>query len=79
MIECYKNMVYDVIVIGGGPAGVTAAIAAARGGAKVLLVERHGYLGGMLTAATTGPMMSFHAGSTQVVRGIRDEIIQRLM
>lgn len=79
MAENYKNMVYDVIVIGGGPAGATAAIAAARGGAKVLLVERHGYLGGMLTAATTGPMMSFHAGSTQVVRGIPEEIIQRLM
>lgn len=79
MNESYRNMVYDVIVIGGGPAGVTAAIAAARGGAKVLLVERHGFLGGMLTAATTGPMMSFHAGSTQVVRGIPEEIIQRLV
>jgi len=75
----YNDMNYDIIVIGGGPAGVTAAIAAARNGANVLLVERHGFLGGMLTAAGTGPMMSFHAGETQVVRGIPDEIIQRLV
>lgn len=78
MCDRYSNLNFDVIVIGGGPAGVTAAIAAARGGSKVLLVERHGFLGGMLTAAGTGPMMSFHAGQTQVVRGIPDEIIQRL-
>ena len=79
MKECYRELDYDVIVIGGGPAGAVAAIAAGRSGAKVLLVERHGYLGGMLTAATTGPMMSFHAGSTQVVRGIPEEIVRRLM
>ncbi len=39
----------DVVVVGGGNAGVTAAIAAARTGASVLLVERYGYLGGMNT------------------------------
>ena len=44
----------DVIVAGGGTAGVVAAIAAARGGAKTLLVERRGYLGGMMTAGNTG-------------------------
>ena len=79
MDKSYSNLNYDIIVIGGGPAGVSASIAAARGGASVLLVERHGFLGGMLTAAGTGPMMSFHAGDVQVVRGIPDEIVTKLV
>lgn len=74
-----KTLDYDVVVIGGGPSGVNAAIAAAREGAKTLLVERYGYLGGMLTNGGVGPMMTFHAGKTQVVRGIPQEIIQRLI
>ena len=73
-----RDLQYDVIVIGGGPAGAVAAIAAARSGAKTLLVEQNGYLGGMLTMAGTGPQMTFHAGDTQVVRGIADEIVERL-
>ena len=69
---------YDVVVVGGGPAGSVAAIAAARSGATVLLVEQNGYLGGALTAAGVGPQMTYHAGDTQVVRGIPEEIVQRL-
>ena len=41
-------MIYDVIVIGGGPAGLAAAIAAKKEGAQVLLIEREGWLGGIL-------------------------------
>ncbi len=74
----YQNLTYDAVVIGGGPAGAVAAIAAARNGAKTLLVEQYGYLGGMLTVAGVGPQMTFHAGKVQVVRGIADEIICRL-
>ncbi|MDR0589798.1 MAG: FAD-dependent oxidoreductase [Spirochaetaceae bacterium] len=69
---------YEVAVIGGGPAGSVAAIAAARAGARTILVERFGCLGGMLTMAGTGPQMTFHAGNKQVIFGIADEIVERL-
>ena len=44
----------DVLVIGGGSAGVTAAIAAARQGARTLVVERYGFVGGLVTGGPTG-------------------------
>jgi hypothetical protein len=70
---------YDVLVMGGGVSGSVAAIAATRVGARVLLVEEHGFLGGSLTAMGVGPMMSFHnPAGEQVVHGIPDEIIRRL-
>src|SRR3970040_823050 len=50
----------DVLVIGGGPAGLGAAIGAAAAGARVVLVERYGFLGGNATAALVMPLMSFH-------------------
>lgn len=50
---------YDVVVVGAGPAGVCAAIAAARGGAKTLLVERYGFLGGMWSAGFIIPMFDW--------------------
>ncbi len=50
----------DVLVVGGGPAGLGAALGAADAGASVILVERYGFLGGNATAALVMPLMSFH-------------------
>jgi hypothetical protein len=75
-----------VLVAGGGTAGVVAALAAARNGAKTMLIDRYGFLGGtMLNGA--GPLHSFvnlykafpGVEKVQVVRGIPQEIIDRLM
>ena len=68
----------EVVVIGGGISGALAAISAGRAGRKVLLVERYGFLGGMLTAGGVGPMMTFHTGNTQLVQGLNGELIERL-
>ena len=50
----------DVLVVGGGPAGIGAALGAAISGAKVILAERHGFLGGSATAALVTIFMSFY-------------------
>ena len=50
----------DVLVVGGGPAGIGAALGAAEAGAEVVLAERYGFLGGNATAALVMPLMSFH-------------------
>lgn len=73
------TQMHDVLVVGGGISGSVAAIAASRNRAKTLVVEQYGFLGGMLTAAGVGPMMTFHAGDTQVVQGITGELIDRLV
>jgi hypothetical protein len=70
---------YDVLVIGGGNAGCAAALAAARHGARTLLVERYGFLGGTATAAMVGPWMTFHSGRERIVGGIAQEIVERLV
>ncbi len=69
----------QVLVIGGGNAGCAAALAAARHGARTLLVERYGFLGGTATAAMVGPWMTFHSGSERIVGGIAQEIVERLV
>ena len=50
----------DVLVVGGGPAGLGAALGAVQAGARVILAERYGFLGGNATAALVMPLMSFH-------------------
>lgn len=69
----------DVCVIGSGPAGIGAAIAASRLGAKTLLVERYGFVGGNLTMAMVNPMFTFHdKNGRQVIRGIAGEFVEYL-
>jgi len=70
---------YDVLVVGGGNAGCAAAISAARHGARTMLVERYGFLGGTATAAMVGPWMTFHSGTERIVGGIAQEIVERLI
>ncbi|MDF2963482.1 MAG: FAD-dependent oxidoreductase [Paenibacillus sp.] len=74
-----KTIQADIVVVGGGPAGVCAAIAAGRSGASTVLIERYGFVGGMSTAALVYPWMTFHTTSgKQVIRGLGQEIIDRL-
>jgi hypothetical protein len=69
----------EVVVVGGGVAGVSAAIAAVRSGTDTLLVERYGALGGNLTIGLLEASMSFHdRRGKQLIGGIPDEIVQRL-
>ena len=67
----------DVLVIGGGPAGIAAALASARNGCSTLLVEKNGYLGGMATAGLVQPIMTAYdrEGEKQVIKGIFDEFV----
>src|ERR1700742_150913 len=73
---------YDVVVLGGGPAGIAAATAAAMHGRKVLMVERYGFLGGMGTAAGVTNFCGLHANVhgeiKQVVHGIADDLLSRI-
>lgn len=73
----------DVLVVGGGPSGVAAALSAARMGMKTCLVERYNHLGGLWTGGLVLPLNCTHglsqeAQRTQVIHGISGEITDRL-
>lgn len=68
---------YDVIVVGGGTAGVVAAVQAGRAGATTLLVEKNGMLGGTVTVAGINAPARFYAWDQQVIRGIGWELVRR--
>ncbi|MCC6474622.1 MAG: FAD-dependent oxidoreductase [Burkholderiales bacterium] len=73
---------YDVVVVGGGPAGIAAAIAAGRTGRSTLCVERYGFLGGAGTAAGLSTFCGLHARvhgvHRRVIHGIAGELLERL-
>lgn len=74
---------YDVIVLGGGPAGIAAAVAAARQGSSTLLVERYGFLGGAGTMSGISNFCGLHAKihgveDRQIVHGVVDDLLARL-
>ena len=73
---------YEVVVLGGGPAGIAAAVAASRAGRSTLLVERYGFLGGMGTAAGVTNFCGLHANVhgeiRRVVHGVATELLERI-
>ena len=71
-----RMAMYDVLVVGAGAAGVSAALAAARNGARTILVERSGFVGGI---SATLPWLGFHDQRyRQVVKGYATEFVERL-
>lgn len=74
-------MRYDVSVIGGGPAGICAAIAAARQGVKTIIFEQNGFCGGMATAGLVGPFMTCYdsTGENMIIRGLFEEIVEKMV
>jgi hypothetical protein len=73
---------YEVAVLGGGPAGIAAAVAAARAGRRTLLIERYGFLGGMGTAAGVtnfcGLYANVHGEMHRVVQGVASDLLARI-
>src|SRR5258705_10512070 len=73
---------YEVAILGGGPAGIAAAVAAARARRRTLLIERYGFLGGMGTAAGGTNFCGLHANvhgeMHRVVRGIASDLLARI-
>jgi hypothetical protein len=74
---------FDVVVVGGGPAGIMAASSAARAGCSTLLIERYGFLGGAGTAGGLSTFCGLHArtygADVRVIRGLADDLLSRLV
>lgn len=76
-----KTFDCDVLVIGGGVAGFGAVMGAAQSGAKVILAEENGYLGGCATAGLVAPFMTCYdrMGENQIIKGVFDDLVRRLV
>lgn len=70
---------YDVVVCGGGPGGIMAALAAAKGGARTAIIERYGFLGGMPTAGLVAPISVFNYNGRRIIDGLPWKFVERLM
>ena len=77
-VKVPKIVETDVLVIGGGPAGCCAAIAAARAGVKTTIVERYNHFGGLATGGLVLAILGHWSNNVQVVQGIGEEMMQRL-
>lgn len=75
-----KEYTCDVLVVGGGISGLSAAVAAARAGADVMLCENGGALGGIATKGLVGPFMTCYdkKGEKQIIRGFFSEFVERM-
>ncbi len=71
----------DVVVVGGGPAGFCAAVAASRNGAQTVLIEQGNYCGGMATRGLVGPLMTSYDkdGKHMIIRGLYEELVERMV
>ena len=78
-LPIYKEV--DVLVAGAGPAGVGAAVAAARNGADTLVIEANGCVGGMATMGGVGPFMTSYDANHEnmIIRGVFEELVERMV
>ncbi|MCK9251882.1 MAG: FAD-dependent oxidoreductase [Clostridiales bacterium] len=72
------NLVADIVVLGGGMAGISAAISAARAGCKTLIIERRTSLGGMATTGLVMPFLGVFSKGRKIIGGNLDYILQTL-
>ena len=75
ILPIYRDI--DILVVGAGPAGIGAAICAARNGAKTLVIDDSGCVGGQATNGLVGPFMTAYDAiiEKQIIKGIFQEIV----
>ena len=78
LFRSYRDV--DVLVVGAGPAGIGAAVSSARSGAKTLVFDLHGCVGGQATAGLVGPFMTSYDAKNEkmIIKGIFEEIVSRM-